>query len=155
MRMFPFLSSFVQTAGFVSGVVLDDRPRLLEILPLNDHTNSRACGKDIRRDHSKHFILKPALDALTIQQAPEEIGFNDGSRIHDDPLVSIHHSRSLDHQFKMVPPGRYNLRFWPKPNGQREEDGGFYYPGTKLESAAAEIAIEDGTHVDGLQFTIP
>jgi hypothetical protein len=58
-------------------------------------------------------------------------------------------------EFKMVPPGRYKLQFWPKPNGQRQEDGGFYYPGTKLESAAVEIKLEDGTHVDGLQFTIP
>ena len=58
-------------------------------------------------------------------------------------------------EFKLVPPGRYRLRFWPMVNGRNQSDEASYYPGTRIESAAAEIEIGDGTHVDGLQFTIP
>jgi len=58
-------------------------------------------------------------------------------------------------EFKMVPPGRYRLRFLLQVNGRTQSDGASYYPGTKIESAAAEIQIGDGTHVEGLQFRIP
>jgi hypothetical protein len=58
-------------------------------------------------------------------------------------------------EFKMVPPGRYRLRFLLQVNGRTQSDGASYYPGTKIESAAAELEIGDGTHVEGLQFTIP
>src|SRR2546428_13955854 len=57
-------------------------------------------------------------------------------------------------EFKVVPPGHYRLRFWPKVNGRGQSDS-FYYPGTRLESQASEIEVGDGTHLEGLQFTIP
>jgi len=57
-------------------------------------------------------------------------------------------------EFKMVPPGHYRLRFWPKVNGRGQSDS-FYYPGTRTEAQAAEIEVGDGTHLEGLHFTIP
>jgi len=37
----------------------------------------------------------------------------------------------------------------------RLQSGFFYYPGTRIEAQAAEIQIGDGTHLEGLLFTIP
>jgi hypothetical protein len=58
-------------------------------------------------------------------------------------------------EFNRVPPGRYRLRFLPKVNGRIQFRDASYYPDTRMESSATDIEIGDGTHVDGLQFTIP
>jgi hypothetical protein len=48
-------------------------------------------------------------------------------------------------------PGRYRLLF--RAEG-RSQVPAFYYPGTQSESAAALVEVGEGTHVDGLQFTV-
>src|SRR5438034_3320499 len=55
-------SNFVQAAGFVSGVVLDDGSRVLEILSQNCDTDPGSALKNVRCDHSKCFILETALE---------------------------------------------------------------------------------------------
>jgi hypothetical protein len=52
-----------------------------------------------------------------------------------------------------LPPGRYRLMFLPIIAG-RSVGSAVYYPGTHAQSAAALIEVGEGTHLDGLQFTI-
>jgi hypothetical protein len=60
-----------------------------------------------------------------------------------------------DGRFEIVrlPPGRYRLMFLPIVAGRPAEPA-VYYPGTQTQSAAALIEVGEGTHVDGLRFTI-
>jgi hypothetical protein len=48
-------------------------------------------------------------------------------------------------EFKMVPPGRYRLRFLLRVNGRIQSGD---------ESVAEEIEIHDGTHVEGVLLTV-
>jgi hypothetical protein len=50
-------------------------------------------------------------------------------------------------------PGRYRLVFQPNTDG-RSTPREIYYPGTQVGSEAALIELGEGTHVDGLRFTI-
>jgi len=52
-----------------------------------------------------------------------------------------------------LPPGRYRLMFLPTVAG-RFAGPAVYYPGTHAQSAAVLIEVGEGTHLDGLQFTI-
>jgi hypothetical protein len=52
-----------------------------------------------------------------------------------------------------LPQGRYRLMFLPIIAG-RSASPAVYYPGTHAQSAAALIEVGEGTHLDGLQFTI-
>jgi len=50
-------------------------------------------------------------------------------------------------------PGLYRLVFWPDAQGPSRAHP-TYYPGTQAASEATPVALGDGTHVDGLRFTI-
>jgi len=52
-----------------------------------------------------------------------------------------------------LPPGRYRLMFVPAAAGRSAEPA-VYYPGTREQSAAALIEVGEGTHLDGVRFTI-
>jgi hypothetical protein len=56
-------------------------------------------------------------------------------------------------EISRLPPGRYRLVFVPTVPGQ-VAGSTVYYPGTQAQSAATLIEVGEGTHIDGLQFTV-
>jgi hypothetical protein len=52
-----------------------------------------------------------------------------------------------------LPPGQYRLMFLPIVEG-RPAGPAVYYSGTQTPNAADLIEVGEGTHVDGLRFTI-
>ena len=56
-------------------------------------------------------------------------------------------------EIRRLPPGRYRLMFIPIV-ADRPAGPPVYYPGIQARSAAALIEVGEGTHVEGLLFTI-
>src|SRR5262249_2283957 len=52
-----------------------------------------------------------------------------------------------------LPPGRYRLMFHPTV-ANRPAGSAVYYPGTQAHDAAGLIEVGEGTHLEGLLFTV-
>jgi hypothetical protein len=98
--------------------------------------DGRISGTVIGRDG------QPASGMITAQYAGPEPAQFFGAQVKDGRFEILR-----------LPPGRYRLMFLPIA-ANRPAGPAVYYPGTQAQDAAALIEVGEGTHVEGLMFTI-
>ena len=72
-------------------------------------------------------------------------------KLNANPVGS--HVKNGSFEIPRLWPGRFRLVFQPSADGQSSTLP-IYYPGTQVQSEAAQIELGEGTHVDGLRFII-